>query len=41
MYCQSIIFKNLKTVVLDKYKSIYQGSINKGTSKKELFQKDF
>lgn len=41
MYYQSIIFRNLKITVLYSYQvSIYQGRI-KGTSKKELLQKEF
>ena len=41
MYCQSIIFRNLKIMVLYTYQvSIYQGRI-KRTSKKELLQKEF
>lgn len=39
MYCQSIIFKNLKIMVLYTYQvSIYQGKI-KGTSKKRITAK--
>lgn len=41
MYCQSMIFRNLKIMILYTYQvSIYQGRI-KGTSKKELLQKEF